>query len=104
VRSLMEKGNAAARSGDWKRAEKLYGEAIKVQPRLSEAYYNRGVARLKLGDNEGAAKDIRITIQLDKSFIPAYVNLGAAYLASGDWPPRSSSLTPWRGAIRTIWM
>lgn len=46
---LRERGNAAAKLGDWKMAERAYSDAIVADPKDGLAWSNRALAYLKLG-------------------------------------------------------
>ena len=50
----------------------------KIEPSLSEAYNNRGVAKYDLGEKENAIKDFDKAIELDPKFAIAYFNRGVA--------------------------
>ncbi|MEO0554652.1 MAG: hypothetical protein AAF149_15715 [Bacteroidota bacterium] len=41
-----------------------YDQAIVISPRFSVAYYNRGVSKSPLGDEEGAKSDILMALEL----------------------------------------
>jgi tetratricopeptide (TPR) repeat protein len=49
-----------------------------------EAYYNRGIAKGKKGDLEGAIADFNQAIELNPKFAEAYYNRGIAKLRKGD--------------------
>jgi tetratricopeptide (TPR) repeat protein len=49
-----------------------YGIAIKLFPKFSSAYNNRGVAKYDLGDKKGALQDYTTAIQLDPSAVSYY--------------------------------
>ncbi|WP_331001045.1 tetratricopeptide repeat protein [Nostoc commune] len=36
-----------------------FNQAIKINPNLAEAYYNRGSVRFNLGDKQGAIADLQ---------------------------------------------
>jgi tetratricopeptide (TPR) repeat protein len=40
-------------------------EAVIIEPAMAYAYYLRGIAYLKLGDNESALSDTKKALQLD---------------------------------------
>ena len=41
-----------------------YNQGISIDPNLALAYRNRGIARRKLGDNQGAIKDLEKAAEL----------------------------------------
>jgi hypothetical protein len=45
------------------------------QPVLEESYYWRALARLALGDNKGAIKDLRSSLEYHPGFEPALTQL-----------------------------
>ena len=47
-------------------------------PQLASAYYNRGIAKAKLKDYQGAIADFSKAIQLDPQLASAYYNRGIA--------------------------
>jgi tetratricopeptide (TPR) repeat protein len=48
-----------------------YSEAIALNPTLTLAYYNRGIARYYLGEREAAVEDLNRAIALDSTYPPA---------------------------------
>jgi tetratricopeptide (TPR) repeat protein len=48
------------------------------------AYYNRGVNRYKLGDNQGAIADYDQVIRMNPNYAKAYYNRGIARAALGN--------------------
>jgi len=59
-------------------------EAIRLKPDFAEAYYNRGVARLKEGDEWRALRDYDEAIRLKPNLAEAYNNRGIARRQKGD--------------------
>ncbi|MCI0662461.1 MAG: hypothetical protein L0220_15435 [Acidobacteria bacterium] len=55
--------------------------AIKLNPRLSEAYNNRGLSRLTLNDSEGALRDFDLAIKLKPNYAAPYFNRGIIFNA-----------------------
>jgi serine/threonine-protein kinase len=58
---------------------KKYDEAIQLNPQDASAYYNRGLAKYNLGNNEEAIQDYDEAIRLNPEFTNAYFNRGLAY-------------------------
>ncbi len=57
-----------------------FGQAIYLQPeKAKEAYYKRGLAHLKQGQNEQALADLQEAIALDPAFLDALYALANAY-------------------------
>jgi tetratricopeptide (TPR) repeat protein len=59
-------------------------QAIKIDPNYVNAYNNRGVARSKLGDKQGAIEDYTQAIKIDPNYVNAYYNRGVARSELGD--------------------
>ncbi len=53
-------------------------------PNLAKAFFNRGVARSRLGDNQGAIEDYNQAIRLNPNLPSTYVNRGNARSNLGD--------------------
>jgi tetratricopeptide (TPR) repeat protein len=53
-------------------------------PKLAEAYLNRGVAKSTKGDQDGAIDDESKAIELNPKLAEAYLNRGAAKQTKGD--------------------
>lgn len=58
-------------AGDYKRALAAFAGAVKMQPSLTEAKFNRGVAMLRSGDAAGAAAEFAAIEKLEKSSLRA---------------------------------
>ena len=66
-----------------------YGSLEKISPKLAQSlsakdYFNRGLAKHVLGDNEGAIADYNEAIRLNLNYAEAYYNRGLAKSALGD--------------------
>src|SRR2546422_424929 len=71
-----DKGNAAAREGDYEAAAEAFQHAIDVNPNDARARYNLALAQQLLRDTEIAIAGYRRAIDLDPQLIDAYINLG----------------------------
>jgi tetratricopeptide (TPR) repeat protein len=58
-------------------------QAIELDPKLSLAYVNRGLAYSKLGDNQQFLADSNRAIELDPKNVLCYANRGDAYSKLG---------------------
>ena len=68
----------------YQRALAEYGKAIQLDPDYAEAYYRRGLARLKHGEPQFAVDDFSTTLSLDPDNAHAYLFRGRAYHELGD--------------------
>jgi len=68
---------------DYKGAIGYYDKAIELNPKMPNAWCNRGFAKLQLGDLKGAYKDIRHSLELDSKNSYAYKNLALVNLKDG---------------------
>ncbi len=82
------------RSGKWAGIKKATGQ---VGKQLADIHFERGAAYHAEGLYEDAIARYRQAIANDPHYGPAYVNLGLAYLATGQ---RDRALQCFRGAIR----
>jgi len=53
-------------------------EALRLEPRLAGAFYNRGLAKSKLDQHKDAVEDYDEALRLDPKFFEGYNNRGAA--------------------------
>ncbi len=66
---------AATYTDDTDRRVLLLNEAVKLDPRLARAYYNRGVYFVKSGALPKARDDFQTAVKLDEGYIYAHFNL-----------------------------
>jgi Tfp pilus assembly protein PilF len=71
------RGNAYLQLSMWREAEAEFTRAIEGGQLVTDALYNRGVARTRLGDRDGARADFRETLRLDPGYAPARGELQA---------------------------
>lgn len=64
---------------------KNYTEAIKLDPKFSTAFYNRGTAYYDKKEYETAITDFNRAIELNPKYTDAYINRGLSYNDSGDY-------------------
>jgi tetratricopeptide (TPR) repeat protein len=77
----FERGFAAS---DVNEKIRFYGEAIGLKPDSATAFYNRGIARVGAGDNQGAIQDYSEAIRLKPDFATAFYSRGDARSDAGD--------------------
>lgn len=91
------RGSAYSDKGDIDRAISDYNEAIRIDPKYANPYYNRGLAYLKNGDNDRAIADFNVTIRIDPKFTDAYISRGNAYFDKRD---NDQAISDYNEAIR----
>ena len=78
--------NVAEPDGDLTSAIGAYTKAVKILPRYSTAYANRGVCFARLGMEKEAEKDFLTALKYNKYQKTAGYNLGVIYARRGDIP------------------
>ena len=51
-------GTSKGEKGDYKGALKDFNKAIELDPKLSDAYFNRGLAKIQLGQKDSGCLDL----------------------------------------------
>jgi len=73
-------------SGKFQEAYNIYTEALTVDPRNkstnAKLYYNRALVSSKLNKTEQAIDDCRQAIELDHTYLKAYIKRGRCYMES----------------------
>src|ERR1019366_6173522 len=80
----LKNGNDAFNKGDFDGAISDFDQAIALNPRYSEAYYCRGIAKEGKSDLDGAIADYSQAVALNPRYAWAYFNRGSAKLEKGD--------------------
>jgi tetratricopeptide (TPR) repeat protein len=83
ARALYDSGNYLAASDTW-------SDDIKLHPLSAAAWNNRAVARVRLGDLDGALRDYNRAIELSPGDAELYFNRGNALIAAGQYPAASA--------------
>jgi tetratricopeptide (TPR) repeat protein len=86
INVLVDLGDAGQKAVDFNNDDfKTSYDRERVSDRRAEAHYynNVGVERMQAGDARGAFLYLRRGLQIDPSFAPLWVNLGALYLRAG---------------------
>ncbi|HHT9126660.1 MAG TPA: tetratricopeptide repeat protein [Candidatus Brocadiia bacterium] len=73
------------KKGEYDLAISDYNKAIEINPRLAEAYYNRGTAYGKKGEYDRAILDFNKAIEINPRLAEAYYNRGTAYGKKGEY-------------------
>jgi tetratricopeptide (TPR) repeat protein len=79
----LEQGKTNAANGDHAAAIAAFDEALRLNPKLAEAYWQRGVAYANKGDQTRAIADYDEAIKLDPSLTGAYHARGYAHSTKG---------------------
>jgi tetratricopeptide (TPR) repeat protein len=82
--TLMNQANTDSNTGNFDNAIATFGEAIRLNPNDALAFYSRGLAYGKKGDNEHAIADYNEAIRLDAKNALAFRNRGLAYEKKGN--------------------
>ena len=59
-------------NGQWDKAIEAAGKAIELNPKLYDAYYNRGSAYYAKGDMKNAMADMNAALAINQNLAPAY--------------------------------
>ncbi len=78
------RGKQAEDAGDYKYAVEYYSMAIKAEPALATAWFNRGVARIKLKQYSLAVVDLNKCILIDTGFKEAYFSRALSLWRTGN--------------------
>ena len=78
----LESGKRYLKAGKYQEASIQFRNALKLDPRFAEAYYQLAQADLSLKQWNGAVAALRQTIDLDPQRVDAHVDKGRLYLAS----------------------
>lgn len=81
--AAFEEGQNAQQRGDLNSAVRSYSTAIKSDPSLFQAYYQRATALVALGRDAEAESDLRKAIELQPNFARAHRALGQLLLDRG---------------------
>jgi serine/threonine protein kinase len=76
---FVSKGIECLGNADYEGAIEQFTKAIRLNPKYSEAYNNRGIAYTNKGDSEKALADYNAAIRLDPEFFYAFINRGKLF-------------------------
>jgi tetratricopeptide (TPR) repeat protein len=106
---FTEFGNFYNLKGDYDRAIADYDEAIRLDPKVAAAFYNRAIAYKAKGDPDRVIADYNKAIRLDPKDADAFINRGVAYLfseslakAQADFKQASELAPKW--AYPALWL
>lgn len=80
---LLSQGRAALRDQQYDRAQKIYGEVVKLNPRLAEGHFDLGFALYRLGSYPRAIEELQKCLDLDPHLEEAEVLLALSYFDVG---------------------
>src|SRR5688572_21609659 len=80
-----EQGRVFYDSGNYLAAADAFSEDIRLHPRSAAAWNNRAVARVRLGDLNGAIRDYNRAVELAPTDAELYFNRGNALVAAGQY-------------------
>jgi len=84
LESTKQSGNDAFRNQDYAKALELYTQALNIDPlnkvTNSKLYNNRGFANMKLNKHEDCISDCTKAIELDSTYIKAYLRRAKCYM------------------------
>jgi len=80
-----ERGRTFYESGNYLAAADAFTDDIRLRPRSAAAWNNRAVARVRLGDLDGAIRDYNQAIELSPRDAELYFNRGDALVAAGQY-------------------
>jgi tetratricopeptide (TPR) repeat protein len=69
----------------WRDSVSLWTDVLSKNPRIPEAYNNRGIAYANVSDYDRAVADYRRALALDPNFARAFINRGLVYQQAGDF-------------------
>ena len=77
-------GSKYFEKGQWNKAIAEYNEAIELDPKYADAYFNRGNAYFNKGQYDQAIADYNKAIEINPRLAMAYNNRGVAYIILGN--------------------
>jgi tetratricopeptide (TPR) repeat protein len=80
-----DQGRVFYESGNYLSAADAFSEDIRLRPRSAAAWNNRAVARVRLGDLNGAIRDYNRAVELAPNDPELYFNRGNALVAAGQY-------------------
>jgi tetratricopeptide (TPR) repeat protein len=86
VREAYERAMAKYNANDLRGALEGFNEVIRLDPKFTSAYVNRGNIKDDLGDSKGALEDYSKALSLDKQDYSAYLNRGITYSRLDRYP------------------
>lgn len=79
-------GSLLQNVGEFNLSERMYREALKIDPNFAIAYYNLGAIAKSRNQYEDAIASYQKALELDPNYAPAHQNLGVMWFKLGDIP------------------
>ena len=80
IEEQLIEGMDQGMKGNYSGAIQIFSRLIQAYPHYADAYYNRGLARAKLGDKQSAIADYNQAIKIDTNLAEAYQERGNIWL------------------------
>ena len=81
----VERGDAYLQKGKYNEAVIEYANAVKIDPRYSEAHYHMAQCFLKLGQFSFAYQELLRTVDIDPGNLRAQIDLGGLLIGAGKY-------------------
>ncbi len=88
----FNKANREMEQQDWIAAIGTLQRAISYHPQYAAAYNNLGVVYARMGDRSNEAASLLHAIEIDRRYVPAYVNLARMEIATTKFPEAETLL------------
>jgi Tfp pilus assembly protein PilF len=85
VTLLMHRGLRELKGGSFDEAIATFDDAIVLDPKLAEAWHQRGIARYQSGDTSAAAADLRQALKLEPRNFTVWKTLTDIAEGRSDW-------------------
>jgi tetratricopeptide (TPR) repeat protein len=92
ARANLALGRALKSLGETESAAKYFDRALELDPKLAEAWFEKGLLISDRGDWSKAADLFRRTIAISPQYVPAHLALGEALLRIGQFDDSASEL------------
>ena len=84
IEEQLIEGMDQGMKGNYLGAIQIFSRLIQAYPHYADAYYNRGLAKAKLGDKQDAIADYNKAIKIDTNLAEAYEERGNLWLKLKD--------------------